>query len=332
VILLYVTGITGHSGSWFIERMEREAAKAGGMPLPFAGVRCAVRPGSDASRLEASPLGVEIARGDLDDTDFLLRSMRGARTVLHIASIFTSPNVAEAALRSGVEWLVMVHTTGRYSKYKSASEEYIKIEEAILSMRDRIGVTVLRPTMIYGSSRDRNMWKLVDFLHRHTFFPLFGAGANLMQPVHARDLGNAYYDVLANRDCTFNRDYNLAGQRPISYLDLVRRVSWTLAQCRADQDGSPNGRTAVPKGRNVIVKVPLSLSILGAKLYNAVSRNPVISVEQVLRMQEDKAFDFADAVRDFGYAPLSFEEGIVEEVREYLASRGGRKGEARSDG
>ena len=312
--MLYVTGSTGHSGSWFIERMEREAAKAGGIPLPFAGVRCAVRPGSDASRLEASPLGIEIARGDLDDADFLLRSMRGARAVLHIASIFNSPNVAEAALRSGVEWLVMVHTTGRYSKYKSASEEYIKIEEAILAMRDRIGVTVLRPTMIYGSSRDRNMWKLVDFLHRHTFFPLFGAGANLMQPVHARDLGNAYYDVLANREKTFNRDYNLPGKRPIPYLDLVRRVSRTLGR------------------RNVIVKVPLPLSILGAKLYNAVSRTPVISVEQVLRMQEDKAFDYVDAARDFGYAPLSFEEGIVEEVREYLASRTGRKGEARSDG
>jgi len=312
--LLYVTGITGHSGSWFLERMERAAAKIGGMPLPFAGVRCAVRPGSDASRLEASPLGIEIARGDLDDIDFLLRSMRGARAVLHIASIFTSPNVAEAALRSGVEWLVMVHTTGRYSKYKSASEEYIRIEEAILSMRDKIGVTVLRPTMIYGSSRDRNMWKLVDFLHRHTLFPLFGAGANLMQPVHARDLGNAYYDVLANRERTFNRDYNLPGKRPISYLDLVRRVSRTLGR------------------RNVIVKVPLPLSILGAKLYNAVSRTPVISVEQVLRMQEDKAFDYVDAARDFGYAPLSFEEGIVEEVREYLASRTGRKGEARSDG
>ena len=312
--MLYVTGITGHSGSWFLERMERAAAKIGGMPLPFAGVRCAVRPGSDASRLEASPLGIEIARGDLDDIDFLLRSMRGARAVLHIASIFTSPNVAEAALRSGVEWLVMVHTTGRYSKYKSASEEYIRIEEAILSMRDKIGVTVLRPTMIYGSSRDRNMWKLVDFLHRHTFFPLFGAGANLMQPVHARDLGNAYYEVLANRERTFNRDYNLPGKRPISYLDLVRRVSRTLGR------------------RNVIVKVPLPLSILGAKLYNAVSRTPVISVEQVLRMQEDKAFDYVDAARDFGYAPLSFEEGIVEEVREYLASRTGRKGEARSDG
>ena len=316
--MLYVTGITGHSGSWFLERMERAAAKIGGMPLPFAGVRCAVRPGSDASRLEASPLGIEIARGDLDDIDFLLRSMRGARAVLHIASIFTSPNVAEAALRSGVEWLVMVHTTGRYSKYKSASEEYIRIEEAILSMRDKIGVTVLRPTMIYGSSRDRNMWKLVDFLHRHTLFPLFGAGANLMQPVHARDLGNAYYDVLANREKTFNRDYNLPGKRPISYLDLVRCVSRTLAQCRADGEGSPDG---LSKGRNVIVKVPLSLSILGAKLYNAVSRNPVISVEQVLRMQEDKAFDFSDAERDFGYAPLSFEEGIVEEVREYMKKR-----------
>ncbi len=181
--------------------------------------------------------------------------------------------------------------------------------------------------MIYGSSRDRNMWKLVDFLHRHKFFPLFGAGANLMQPVHARDLGNAYYDVLSNREKTFSRDYNLSGKRSISYLDLVRCISRTLAQYRADRDGSPDGRTTIPKGRNVIVKVPLALSIWGAKLYNTVSRNPVISVEQVLRMQEDKTFDYADATRDFGYAPLSFEEGIVEEVREYLASKVARGAE-----
>ena len=36
-------------------------------------------------------------------------------------------------------------------------------------------------------------------------------------------------------------------------------------------------------------------------------------------MQEDKAFGYEDAMRDFGYAPLSFEAGIVEEVNEYLA-------------
>ncbi|NCC57848.1 MAG: glycosyltransferase [Synergistales bacterium] len=145
---------------------------------------------------------------------------------------------------------------------------------------------------------------LVDFLYRHKLFPLFGDGRNLMQPVHARDLGNAYYDVLENRERTFNRDYNLSGKEPISYRDLVKAVSDEL------------GRS------NILLKIPLTLSILGARLYNAISKNPVITVEQVLRMQEDKVFDHEDARRDFGYAPLSFQEGIKEEVREYLEAIG----------
>ena len=60
-------------------------------------------------------------------------------------------------------------------------------------------------------------------------------------------------------------------------------------------------------------------SILAARVYNAIDSNAIISVEQVLRMQEDKAFDYEDAIRDFGYSPVSFEDGIVEEVNEYLA-------------
>jgi len=300
--MLYVTGITGHTGTWFLNRLERETP-AGGAPLGYAGVRCAVRPESDASRLLSSPLAIDVARGSLEDADFLARSMNGARTVLHIASINHTPKVIEAAASCGVEWAVLVHTTGRFSKYKSASAGYIEIEEAALARRGELGVTILRPTMIYGSSRDRNMYRLVDYLYRHRFFPMFGSGNNLMQPVHARDLGNAYYDVLANRDKTFNRDYNLSGKRPITYLDLVRCVSDALGR------------------RNFIAKVPLSLSLWAARIYNALFRNPIISVEQVLRMQEDKAFDWSEAARDFGYAPLSFEEGIVEEVREYLALR-----------
>jgi len=302
--MLYVTGITGHTGMWFLDRLERDGLG----PLGCAGVRCAVRPETDASRLEASPLGIELARGSLEDEDFLARSMRGVRTVLHIASINLTPGVMRAALACGAEWAVLVHTTGRFSKYKSASAGYIEIEEAALALRGRIGVTVLRPTMIYGSSRDRNMCRLVDYLHRHRVFPVFGDGRNLMQPVHAHDLGNAYYDALAARDRTFNREYNLSGQSPIAYIDLVRTVSRALGR------------------RNLFVKVPLGVSILGARLYNALTRRPIITVEQVLRMQEDKAFDWSDAARDFGYSPMSFEEGIAGEVREYLESRASRRG------
>lgn len=291
--MLYVTGITGHTGRWFVNRLVHEH---------YAGkIRCMVRPESDTEFLNDSGLNIEMVTGDLNDQEFLNFTMSGCSTVLHIASIDFSQNVVEAALLNNADWLILVHTTGRYSKYKSASAEYIKIEEHVLKYRNQIGITVLRPTMIYGSSRDRNMFKLISFLYKYKFFPMFGRGKNLMQPVHARDLGNAYYDVIINRTATFNKDYNLPGKTPLSYLDLVRAVSNALGK------------------NNIIVKIPLWMSILTARVYNAVDKNALISVEQVLRMQEDKDFAYAEAINDFKYSPLSFDDGIMEEVNEYIA-------------
>jgi len=43
-----------------------------------------------------------------------------------------------------------------------------------------------------------------------------------------------------------------------------------------------------------------------------------IKAEQVLRLNEDKNFDYSDAKDDFGYNPISFSEGIrieIEEIR-----------------
>ncbi len=291
--MLYVTGITGHSGRWFLERLVKDNYRG--------KLRCVVLEDSDKTFLEGTGLDIETVVGDLNDQEFLTASMSGCKMVLHIASIFYSKNVVSAAVHNCVEWAILVHTTGRYSKYKSASEEYINIEEYVLKFRDRISITVLRPTMIYGSSRDQNMYKLISFLHKIKFFPMFGEGNNLMQPVHARDLGNAYYDVILNRNATFNKSYNLPGKKPLAYIDLVSIVSNTLGR------------------KNVIVKIPLWISTMSAKVYNAFDKNAIISVEQVLRMLEDKAFGYEEAMRDFGYSPLSFEDGIVEEVNEYLA-------------
>lgn len=290
--MLLVTGITGHTGRFFLDKLVKEKYQG--------KIRCIVRENSNTEALDHSGLNIEKVYGSLEDKAFLESSMTGIETVVHIASILHSNHVIEAAITNHVSWTILVHTTGRYSKYKSASEEYIKIEDGILEKRNQIGITILRPTMIYGSSRDRNMYKLVDYLYRHTWFPMFGSGENLMQPVHAKDLGAAYYDVLKNREKTYNKEYNLSGKAPIKYMDLVRCVSETLGR------------------KNRIVKVPLWISIAAAKVYNAVDKKALISVEQVLRMQEDKAFDYTEAGKDFGYDPVSFGEGIKGEVEEYL--------------
>lgn len=294
--LLYITGITGHTGTWLLKRLIAEKYQG--------PIRCVVRENSDTALIDQSGLNIEKAYGDLDDINFLNESMKDVKTIIHISWIMHSPKIVEAAIANNVNWGILVHTTGRFSKYKSASEEYIQIEDSLLKLKDKINLTVLRPTMIYGSEADRNMIKLIDFLNRFRLFPLFGKGENLMQPVHARDLGNAYYDVLMNSQVTMNNNYNLSGKNPLTYRKLIETVSIKLDK------------------KTKLVTLPLGFSVFSARVYNKLTSKALISEEQVLRMQEDKAFSYEKAKNDFGYNPIDFKEGIQEEVKLYLKSKG----------
>ena len=148
--------------------------------------------------------------------------MIGVKSVLHIADIDFSEAIVKIGTESGVEWFICVHTTERYSKFSSTSAEFIKIEDGLLNKFSNL--TILRPTMIYGSSSDRNMWKLLNYINSHKIFPVFGSGKNLMQPVHAKDLGDAYALVLNNKKITFGKQYNLSGKNEITYIFLYANI------------------------------------------------------------------------------------------------------------
>lgn len=289
--MLYITGATGHSGRWFLKALNDNHYSE--------KIRCIVRKSSDHSAFNGLNLDIELVYGSLEDETFLENSLEEVTTIVHIASISLSEKLVKAAIKNGVQWAILVHTTGRFSKYKSASEEYIRIEDSILNQRDKIDITVLRPTMIYGSSKDRNMYRLIEYLSTHRIFPLFGSGRNLMQPVHARDLGNAYYQVINHEVTTRNKEYDLSGRTPVSYLEIIKTILGQLNR------------------RVLLIPIPISLSILAARIYNGLCKRALITVEQVMRMQENKAFSHQAASDDFGYDPLTFEEGIREEIIEY---------------
>ncbi len=40
------------------------------------------------------------------------------------------------------------------------------------------------------------------------------------------------------------------------------------------------------------------------------------TIEQVLRLNENKDFSYAEAQKDFGFSPLAFEEGIETEIKQ----------------
>lgn len=290
---ILITGANGHSGKIFLNNIENNRKNI------YEEIHVVVRNSSLDDFIERSPLNIIKHVGDIKDSDFVENITKDIDVILHIAGIQMSELIFYKAIENNINWIISIHTTGRYSKFKSASAEYIDIEDKLLKLRDKINITILRPTMIYGSSRDRNMNKLIKFIDRFPIYPIFGNGNNLMQPVNAKDLAIAYQQVIENSEITINENYNLSGKYPIKYKNLISTVSQHLNK------------------KTVLVKLPIIFSRFFVRICRKLVPKFLLNEEQVLRMKEDKDFTHLKATKDFGYNPMSFEEGIVEEIKEY---------------
>jgi len=298
--MLLVTGITGHTARYFIEELINNKYEN--------TIRCIVRKSSDTSVLDQSGLKIEKVYGDLNDQEFMDRCMEGIDIILHIAGIRMTLTIIKAAVKKNVKRAILVHTTGIYSKYKSASFLYKNIEDEMRATIQRnsspMNVTILRPTLIYGNLCDKNMVVFIKMVDKLRIFPVISHGSNLLQPVNARDLGKAYYQVLVKPE-VIGGDYTLSGEKPISMIDMFKLIS--------DRFGK----------HTTFVSVPLCVGVIGARCLKICSLGKIDYVEKVQRMGENRNFSHEDATRDFGYKPMSFAEGITIEVNQYIEKKKG---------
>lgn len=296
--MIAVTGITGHSGGFLLRQFIENGYEG--------KLRCLVRESSDTTKLDESGLAVEKFCGSFDNEDDMRRFTDGAETLIHIAGIWKTPALLKAMEETGtVKHAVLVHTTGIFSKYKMASEEYKRVESGMSRyFEEGMNLTILRPTMIFGDMRDRNVSKFIRMVDRFPIMPEIDHGSGLIQPVNARDIGQACYKA-AMKERLPETAYNISGERPLTLHELFDLIGEYL-------------------GKNVHhMSCPMGLGVLGAKTVKALSGGRKDYVEKVLRMGEDRSFGHEEAARDFGYEPERFETGLRREVEEYKAN--GRK-------
>ena len=281
---ILLTGATGFTG-------ERVLAELRGRQLP---VRCLVRSETNAARLRAA--GVEAIVGDLGDGEGFEHALGGCDTLINVASLGFGhgPGIVAAAERAGVSRAVFVSTTAIFTSLNAPSKAVrIAAEAAIQS--SRLAWTLVRPTMIYGSARDRNICRLIRYLHRFPVLPVFGPGTSLLQPVFVDDLAAA---IVTATECpaAVGREYAIAGAQPLTYNELVRTV------------GRLMGR------RHILLHLPYRPFVAALQWTERAGLRLPLKAEQILRLNEPKAFSWAPAARDFGYAPRSFAAGVAHEI------------------
>jgi uncharacterized protein YbjT (DUF2867 family) len=266
------------------------------MPMLTGGgahVIALVRPGRDASAL-ASMANVEVRRGDLEQPASLAGAFAGADAVVHLAGLALVPGMLPALASSGVRRGVFVSSAGVHTQLVSRGADLKRAGEAALRASN-IAYTILRPSMIYGTPRDRNLVRLLRLLQRWPLVPAPLGGVTLQQPVHVDDLAAAIRGALVRPEAA-RGEYDVGGPEAIALRDVVGECARAL--------GRPHA----------ILPLPLAPAHALATLARRLRLPFPVRPEQVLRLTESKAVDITPARRDLGFAPRPFREGIEAEV------------------
>ena len=281
---VFVTGGTGFTGSHVVPLLLKNGYE----------VRCLYRPQSDRSVLPQP--GIEWALGEVSDPRALSASMQGTEVLVNITSLGFghADAIISAAKSAGIQRAIFVSTTAIFTQLNAKSKTVRLAAEAAIESSG-LKYTILRPTMIYGSPRDRNMWRLIRFMRYSPLVPIFGDGNYLQQPIYVGDVAQAILSCLCN-DQTIGKSYNIAGKFPLTYNQIIDTI--------ARQMNKRVWKAHIPS-------MPV-VSLLG--FFEPLRLPFPIKAEQVLRLNENKDFSYAEAQRDFGFSPLAFEEGIKFEL------------------
>ena len=283
-----MTGCTGLTGGLFLNYFAKV--------FPERELNCLVRPNSDRSSLSHLNLKLNYCIGDSSNpetwknifSDFI------PDTIIHIAQLRHIPAIISCLDKlKKIPHLIIIGTTGIYSQYNEYSQDYKIAENKLQTYQG--SYCLLRPTMIYGSHRDKNLHKLIKFCDRYGFFPVFGAGDNLVQPVHAEDLAQTLLTALQRPH--IQGAYDLSGGTVVTFRELLTLVGKLL--------GKPVRQ----------ISLPLNAGVWSATiLENLLKERSPVRREQILRLQEDKAYPHDAAQRDLDFFPRSLEEGLRQEV------------------
>ena len=294
---ILVTGATGHLGSFLIEGLasikHTPVCRRNGTGR--SDIRCFIRKTSKTKIIEQH--NVQLIVGDLEQRDSLYPAMEGMDCLIHLAGMQFYKNVLDVGIVSEVRRIILIGSAHSYSKAdKAKARMLLEANETISKYSKRYGLqtTVFQPTMIYGSSRDRNISKIINAIRKYHILPVFGDGKCLRQPVYVRDVVSA---IIASIDCpeSFGKIYDLGGRVPLSYNEMVQIIAKEL-------------QTSLR-----LVHVPIGIALGLLKVCKPLSK--LLTKEPILRFAEDRVVNIQPAITDLNYQPCSFEEGVKLQIK-----------------
>ena len=150
--------------------------------------------------------------------------------------------------------------------------------------------TLLHPTMIYGAPGLYNIERVVQIARRSPIIPLPNNGESLIQPVLASDVVKAIRACIENRS-SIGKTMAVPGKTPTTYRRFIELcIEFSGEKCR-------------------VVSIPFNLLSMLAPITHLFPGLPVITLDEVRRLLEDKDFSTED-LDNLGIEPAALEVGL----------------------
>ncbi len=285
---ILVTGAEGFTGKFVCQ----ELLKRG---IPF---KASIKPGK--SKKWFIKRGIKTIETDVLSKKNLTKSLSGCKSLINLTSIGFGavPVIIKSCIKAKVKRVVFISSTAIFTSLNAKSKK-IRIDSENLIKESELAWTIIRPTMIYGTEQDRNMIRLIKFVDKFRFFPIFGNGKYLQQPVFVKDLAWVIIEVINNKRSKF-KAINISGKDFKTFIEIIDIIGSNL--------NKRIFKLFLPKSPFIFI-----LNFI-EKMFHIYL--PVKS-EQIQRLNENKNFSNEIAKEILMYNPISIEEGLNIEITNF---------------
>lgn len=204
-----------------------------------------------------------------------------AATLLSAGPLVSLADWLERTSPGSLQRLVALGSTSERSK-RSSSDPHERAlaaslhaaQERVIAWCERHAVTwtLLRPTLIWGEGRDRNLSRLAAWARRGRVLPLPAFASGRRQPIRSRDVAAAMI-AAARAPASGGRVLDLPGGEVVAYDEMVRRIVAAVA---------PSTR---------VLRIPALVVHPGIALARACGVVTPSFQAMVLRMRDDLVYD-----------------------------------------
>jgi uncharacterized protein YbjT (DUF2867 family) len=233
--------------------------------------------------------GAHVVRGTLEDTEAWAGVARSADAVVHLAGMRLVEDLLPH-VDPGQPLTVIGSASVRNAAHPKSDE--LRAAEQRLVLAKRAALVVLRPTMIYGASRDRSVRLLARLVARLPAVPRL-VGGGVIQPVLADDVADAVATTLGTSG---QLEADLGGPTAVRLGALVAELARLL------------DRRVVP----VPVPVPV-LAFLGQLVSQ---RRTSRGIHALAMLRRDRTVSPAGP-EVFGHAPTALSDGLALALARY---------------